>query len=103
MKQVSVSIFVRGISGSKIVEGLKQAHHSLADAQLQVYFSPRSVGVSALGGAQLPEGAQITLESILAPFQVAAPQMVAASLKPSKTAKQIVAAMHGRRRQPIGF
>jgi hypothetical protein len=103
-RQISVSMFVRGISGTQIVEALKRTHHSLADAQLQVYFNPRgAVGVSAIGGAQLPEGAKYTLQAILEPYEVARPQIVAMPLAPSRTAKQIVSAMAGRRRTPVRF
>lgn len=102
-KTISVSMFVRGIKTADVVKKLKEAHHSLADVQLHVYFRPGSVGVSALGGAQLPEGAKYTLQAILAPHEVPRPQIVAMSLAPSRTAKQIVSAMAGRRRAPVRF
>lgn len=103
-KTISVSMFVRGITGSQIVDALKRSHHSLADVQLQVYFNKLgSVGVSALNGAELPEGAKYTLQSILAPYEVARPQIVAMPSINRRTAKQIVSAMAGRRRMPVGF
>ena len=103
-RQISVSMCVRGITGSQIVDGLKRSHHSLADAKLQVYFNRSGlVGVSALGGAELPEGARYTLQSILSPYEVAAPQIMAMPPINSRTAKQIVTALHGKRRMPVGF
>lgn len=104
-RQISVSIRVRGIKTTDVVRKLKDAHHTLALVDLQVLHNERTgfIEVKALGGHELPEGARYTLQSILAPYEVAAPQMASASLKPSKTAKQIVSAMAGRRRMPIGF
>lgn len=102
-KTISVSMFVRGGKTADVVKKLKEAHHSLADVQLHVYFRPGAVGVSALGGAQLPEGARCTLQAILEPYEVARPQIVAMPLAPSRTAKQIVSAMRGKRRMPVGF
>lgn len=102
-RTISVSMFVRGIKTADVVKKLKEAHHSLADAQLHVYFRPGSVGVSALGGAQLPEEARYTLQAILEPYEVARPQIVAMPQVSSRTAKQIVSAMAGRRRAPVRF